>query len=333
MGIVLLSYRRIVVRCTLLAAAIGLAIGLLTRHTYQSSATFIPQGSDPSTSGLALAASELGVHLPVGGDASWDPPIYVELLGSRGLLDPIARDTFAVAEMGGRRVALMDLLEVDAPTPEQRVYRTVEAIRRISHASEDKKLGAVGLTVTTRWASVSLALAKRLVTEVNEFNVSTRRTQATAEREFAERQASEAERSLREAEDSLQVFLQRNRTVTGSPELQFRFDRMQREVSLRQGVYTTLVQNREEARVREVRDTPVITMIEEPSLAAIPEPRRSVLKSLLGAVLGFLFGAFIAFSRDGTSGEGGAQGGDAQEFASLLRQSAPAFLRRRMGWT
>jgi hypothetical protein len=226
----------------------------------------------------------------------------------------------------------MDLLEVTAPTPEQRVFRTVGAIRQISQATENKKLGAVNLTVTTRWASISLALAKRLVSEVNQFNVSTRRSQATAEREFAETQALEAERSLRSAEDTLQLFLQRNRTVTGSPELQFRLDRMQRGVSLRQSVYTSLVQNRDAARVREVRDTPVITMIEEPQLAVLPEARRTVLKTILGGVIGLMVGSLLAFTTDGMKRADRSSGGDVGEFLDLLRQATPGFLRRWAGW-
>ena len=333
MGIVLLKHRLLILKFGLVAAVIGLLSGVLSRHTYRSTAIFIPQGSDLSSSGLALAASEFGVRLPGTGDATWAPPIYVELLSSRSLLDPIARDTFAVAELDGRRVALMDLLEIEAPTAEQRVYRTVEAIRRLADPTEDKKMGAVSLRVTTRWASISLALSQRLVREVNEFNVKTRRSQATAEREFAESQSAEAERALRSAEDSLLLFLQRNRNVTGSPELQFRLDRMQREVGLRQSVFTALVQNRDAARLREVRDTPVITMIEEPQLAVLPEPRRTALKTILGGVIGVMLGSLLAFTTDGMQRADGLTGGEAVEFFALVRQVTPGLLRRWTGWT
>jgi uncharacterized protein involved in exopolysaccharide biosynthesis len=222
----------------------------------------------------------------------------------------------------------MDLLHVDAATPEQRADRAVRAVGEIVKSREVRTLGAVEITVTTRWPSVSLALAERLVRGVNQFNVETRKSQAAAERQFVEAQAVEAERALREAEDRLQGFLQRNREVS-SPQLAFEHDRLQRQVALRQQTYTSLVQNREEARIREVRDTPVITVLEAPRLPVMSEPRRSVLRGFLGGVVGVMLGALIAFLAQAVSLAQRHRGGDAQEFFNLVEEVTPRFLRRR----
>src|SRR2546426_756151 len=107
----------------------------------------------------------------------------------------------------GRRVAVMDLLAVKTSKPEERIDRTVIALGEVVKARELKTLNAVEVTVTTRWPSVSLAIANRLVSGVQRFNVETRKSQAGAERQFVEARAEEAQRALREAEDRLQVFL------------------------------------------------------------------------------------------------------------------------------
>jgi uncharacterized protein involved in exopolysaccharide biosynthesis len=167
-------------------------------------------------------------------------------------------------------------------------------LRTIVVAAEDKKLNAVRLTVTTRWPSVSLAIAQRLVNGVNQFNLDTRRIQAKAEREFVEARTADAERALREAEDRLQSFMQRNRSVAGSPELTFAQDRLQRDVALRQSVLTSLAQRREEARLKEVRDVPVVTVIESPRLAVTGQPRRSAMRGVLGAFVAGGLGLAIA---------------------------------------
>jgi len=249
-------------------------------------------------------------------------------LRSRALLGPIALDTVAVVEEGGRRVAMPDLLEVRESSPEKRADRAVRALERIVTSREAKGLGAVEVTVTTRWPSVSLALAARLVRGVNQFNVETRKSQAAAERQFVEGRAGEAERALREAEDRLQSFLQRNR-ITGSPELEFARDRLQREVSLRQQTYTSLLQSREEARIREVRDTPVITVLEEPRLPVLPEARRVLLKGTMGGMAGGMLGVLIAFLAQGVAGARRQPSADAREFLQLVGESTPRFLRRR----
>jgi uncharacterized protein involved in exopolysaccharide biosynthesis len=324
---VLLRRRRLIVALGLLGAVVGLATGLLTKRVYKSVAIFVPQGSQEAASGLALAASQFGIRLPTSGSA-WSPPIYVELMRSRTLLEAIAVDTVVVTEEGGRRVALIDLLDIEGRTPARRLHRAVEAIKKLAKASEDKRLGAVRLTVLTKWPSVSLWLAERLVHGVNQFNVETRMSQATAERQFAELQTHEAERALRDSEDRLQTFLQRNKAIGNSPELAFQRDRLQRDVELRQDVYTALVKNRDEARIREVRDTPVITVLEEPRIPAIGEKRGSVQKAVLGGFVGGLIGALIAFFSQGMAGVRRAPSEEAREFFELVDEATPRFFRR-----
>jgi uncharacterized protein involved in exopolysaccharide biosynthesis len=252
----------------------------------------------------------------------------VELLGSQALLEPIVLDTLALAEEGGRRVPLMDLLKVKAGIPAKRINLGVKALRKLITAGEDKRLSAVKLSVTTKWPSVSLALAERLVRGVNQFNLEKRKSQATAERLFVETQASEAEHGLRESEDQLQSFLQRNRSISGSPDLEFQRDRLQREVGLRQQVYTSLVQNREEARIREVRDTPVITVLEEPRLPAVGEARKSFQKAVLGGLMGGIFGIFMALVLKGVANAQKETSEDALQFFHLVHEATPRFIKR-----
>jgi len=313
-------------------AVAGLATGLLSPRVYASTAVFIPQGPDASASGLALAASQLGVRIPTTGTgAGWGPPVYVDLLASRALLEPIAIDTLPVPEDGGRRMAVADLLKVAAPSPELRVARTIDALRKIVIATEDRSLGAVRVVVTTRWPTVSFVLADRLVRAVNAFNVNTRRSQAQAERQFVEGQAADAEVALSAAEDELKHFLQQNRSIAQSPELLFEEDRLQRAVTLRQQMYTTLVENQEDARIREVRDTPVITLIESPRVAVIGEPRRTALKAVMGGLGGVTLGVLLAFLLHGLAAAKQSSTDDAREFFGLLRDATPRFLLKGKG--
>ena len=164
---------------------------------------------------------------------------------------------------------------------------------------------------------------------VNQFNLETRKSQATAERQFVEVQAAAAEQDLRATEDRLQSFLQRNRDISGSPELAFERDRLQRDVGLRQQVYTSLVQSREEAKIREVRDLPVITVIENPSLPTVGEPRRAALKTVFGGLAGGIVGVLIAFIAYWIAGARMGPSDEEREFFQLMDAATPRFLRRR----
>jgi len=312
-----------------IGGVVGLLSGLLQSRTYRSTATFIPQSNDlgAAGAGLALAASQFGVKLPQLG-SEWGPQVYVALLRSHAMLAELAQDTLTVVEEDNRRVPLLDLLKIKGSTEAERVDRAVKVLRNRLEVRDVKQINAVQLSAVTKWPSVSLAITERLVVQVHHFVLATRQSQASAERKFAERRAEEAEVELRAAENRMQVFLQRNRTYT-SPELTFERDRLQREVSLHQQVYNSMVQAREEARVREVRDTPVLTPLEAPTLPVLPESRRSVLKAAAGMLAGGLLALVIAFIADGFAGARRLPTDEAREFLRLVDEAVPRVLRRR----
>jgi uncharacterized protein involved in exopolysaccharide biosynthesis len=323
-----LRRRRMIGAFALVGALLGLATAVFTPRKYVASAAFIPQSSDASSvSGLALAASQFGIQVPMSG-GMWGPSTYVELLGSEPLLHRIAVDSVAVAEDGGRRRSLVDLLDIPEDTPGRRAARTVDKLRKLILASEDKKINGVRIEVATRWPSVSLALAQRLVDAVSRFNLESRKSQAAAERQFVELQAQEAEGALRAAEDRLQSFLQRNRSMSGSPDLTFARDRLQRDVDLRQSLYTSLMQQKETARIKEVRDTPVITILESPQLPVRSRSRGAITKFVLGGIVATLLAILLVFVVENVSASRGDDPERREELLKLAREAIPPFVRR-----
>jgi uncharacterized protein involved in exopolysaccharide biosynthesis len=152
----------------------------------------------------------------------------------------------------------------------------------------------IDLEVTTPWAELSQQVAARMIQLVSEFNLQRRQTKAGAERRFAEARVAEARDSLRAAEVRLEDFLQRNRDYRNSPQLVFQFDRLNRQVNMRQQLYTSVTQSYEGARIEEVRNTPVITLMEPADLPAKPDPRLALLKGILAGLVGLGLGAFLA---------------------------------------
>ena len=295
-------------------------------RTYRSEATFIPQDSEGSSSGLALAASQFGVRIP-SGSAGWGPPVYVEMLRSRALLDAIAHEPVVVAEEGSREIPLIDLLNIRGSTPEERDENAYIALRGIVGASEVRTIGAVRVSVRTKWPSVSHALAERLLLGINEFILETRKSQATAERVFAERQASDLERSLRSSEDALQGFMQRNRLI--GPAQKFEQDRLLREVSRNEAIYSAMLQSVEEAKIRQVRDTPVLTVLEPPRLPVNGESRQTLLRVVVGGVTGGFVAVIFALASFFLSGARREESAESREFFDALAAAVPAFLKRR----
>ncbi|MEM7413860.1 MAG: Wzz/FepE/Etk N-terminal domain-containing protein [Gemmatimonadota bacterium] len=296
---------------------------------YTTTASFRPQGSDMGGSQLMALASQFGVAVPGGGSGEEaSPAFYAELLTSREILTRIAVEVYDVDGFG--EVLLKDLLEIEEPTEP---IRDQEALRWLVEeavgVSTGRETGTVTVTVTSEWADLSHAIAGRLLDEVSRFNMDTRQSQAASEREFIERRVQAAEGELEAAEDSLRVFLEQNRQL-GSPLLQFRQAALQREVTLRSTVLTALVQSLDQAEIAEVRDTPVITIIQPPFMPPKNDPRRRVLAALLGLILGGMLGMVLAFVREafGRPDDGDPARADFRESWDGFMSSIPLVGRR-----
>jgi uncharacterized protein involved in exopolysaccharide biosynthesis len=297
-GAVLLRHRWRIVRWTFAGAVIAVALVITRPALYEASVSFAPQGNDSQRAGLAGLASQFGVALPIGSGQSLSPDFYAKLIKSREVLRRIASDTFAVSEESERPLRFADLLKIKAPTALQRQDRAIEMLTQMVNTSVSKATGIIEVTVDTKWRSLSIAIATALINEVNDFNQRTRREQAGAERRFVEGQLASATTDLRSAEDRLEEFLRGNKTFNSSPELVLQRDRLQSEVDQRRQVVNTLTQSYEDVRLREVRDTPVITVIEAPSAPGTPEPRGRTKVVLLGIMLGGFVGVVIVLSSE-----------------------------------
>jgi uncharacterized protein involved in exopolysaccharide biosynthesis len=317
LGTSLLRHRWRIVSWMVVGASVLIATTLFGKPSYTASATFVPQTSDEGgRSGLASLAGQFGIRVGGGGDQANSPDFYADLLKSRVILAPIAADTFTVTEER-KTDTLLNLLHIPPVTPDRRLDLGVARLQQLEGTTTTVKTGVIKLSVTTQWASVSRAIVQRLIAAVNAFNLRTRQSQASEERKFTETRLADARNALRESEDKLQSFLQHNRQGN-SPELKFDQDRLEREVGLNQQVMTSLAQSYEEVRIREVRNTPVITVIEPPALPSSPDGRGRTVRAILGLVLGAVFAVIASLTQEFSRRRQVAGDAEAKEFFAVL---------------
>ena len=302
---VLLRHWRLVVGVPLaLAFVVGL-VGLLRPREYTSGASFMPNQASSSNTALAGIAAQFGVN--IGAQAGNSPEFYADLLNSHDLLRSAvlsgyvssegraaAADSGAASSAGSRD--LVQIWEVSAGDSARSVEKAITLLGRRMTVGVRSQTGVVEVAVQTRDASLSRQIAARLIDLVNTFNLETRQSQAGAQRRFIEGRLQVSRRQLLQSEDSLQAFLEHNRSYQNSPELQFEESRLQRHVDLRQQVYTSLAQSYEQARIDEVRTTPVITVVDPPELPARPDRRHLFLYVGIALVLGGIVGIVLAFA-------------------------------------
>ncbi len=295
---VVLKNRRLVIATPLFVFLLVVGYTFLQPRTFTSSASFMLQASSGQGSLTSSLAAQFGVSLPAE-QPGQSPAFYADLLQSREILGPVVDTTYVVASAENQpRAPLSGIFGVADENPARMREKTIAALRARISVSTDRETGVISVSTQTLWPELSRSIVQNLLEHVNRFNLESRQSQATAERVFVEARLKKVEADLREAEDALQDFLQKNRQWNEAPELAFIHDRLQRVVTMRQQIFTTLSQAYEQAQIDEVRDTPVITLVERPEEPAIPDRRRLLLKGILALMVGGMLGVFGAFGRE-----------------------------------
>lgn len=291
------AHRRLVLGTGLAAFLLVGVITFVRPRTYTSTARFMPQASEGALARLSGLAATFGVTVPPTETGS-SPAFYAELLQSRDIIRGAVETRYAFESAGDSvRGTLVELFDAKGSTPERRRDEAAKELLESIDVSVSRETGTVSLEVTTRWPELSRQVAARMIALVSDFNLHRRQTKALAERRFVESRLADVRDTLRAVESKLQSFLQRNREYRNSPQLLFEYDRLEREVLMQQQVYTGLAQSYEAARIDEVRNTPVITVMEPPDLPAKPDARLALVKGVLAGLVGMGLGAFLAAAR------------------------------------
>jgi uncharacterized protein involved in exopolysaccharide biosynthesis len=328
----LLRARRGLLRSAVAGAVLVGVVVILHPRWWRSEGSFVAQTTrlQGNLGALSGVASQFGIALP-GGDLRDPPQFYVSLMRSRevlGRLVELPMDDDGDASTPPR--TLVDLVGESGPTPEARRARTLRQLNEeMLETSVDLRSGVVTFSIRSRSPIVSALLAKALLDAVVRFNDERRQSQAGAERRFTEQRLAEVRSELRDAEDKLASFLQRNRDYRNAPTLVFEFDRLSRDVTLRQQIFTALSQAFEQARIEEVRDTPILTVVDAPSLPAIPEPRQLPIKTLVAFVGVLGVGVVVVLSRAALGLDTSNSPTGANELSTLLTD---ALLDLRRPW-
>jgi uncharacterized protein involved in exopolysaccharide biosynthesis len=290
---------KLVVGLPLAAGLLAAVLSLILPPKYTASTSFVPAASSSGSSlpqglqglaGLAGLATQFGLN--IGSGTAFSPDFFAEVLTSRELLRATLLTQFDDPRQPGSQRTLLDVLKVRGTTQERRMGDGIRRLRGATSEHVDRRTGIVTLEVIGRWPALAAAVANRMVELLNQFNLEQLQSQSRARRRFAGARKDQAEQEQREAEAQHLKFLQSNRRYDASPLLSFEQNRLSAQVQLRQNIVQTLTREYEEARIAEVRDTPVLTTIDP----AVPPDRRTSPKRTLMVLLAMLASGFTALA-------------------------------------
>jgi uncharacterized protein involved in exopolysaccharide biosynthesis len=287
-----LKYKRIVYSVVTAVVLTTLAICLLTKNKYTSSATILPTGRPSSLSSELkdLAAGSLG-ELGLGATPALEniSALYPNILTSRMISERLLKRSYTFNHKS--KLITVTLEEyIDAANIDRAMIR----LRKLVQIGSDKKTGVITLSVTTEYPEFSAAIVHAYLEELDNYNINFRQSTASENEKFTSRRLAEIRQELELAEDTLKAFRESNLNYNYSndPQLQLELTRLQREVDIKSALYLTMTQQNELARIEAAKDIPVIQVLDGGSVPLEKSsPRRSVY--LAGSLFGSLAIAII----------------------------------------
>jgi uncharacterized protein involved in exopolysaccharide biosynthesis len=326
----LLRYRFLIVGIPFLVGCFVLVMRVVQGSTYIATAKVVPEGGASEASRLAGLASQFGIALPRTGDRE-SLEFYAELIKSEDLLRGIVTSRYHLGAEDVRDSTgstLVELYKSSGPDEAERIRRAIITLRLNINVLMDPKANIITLVVSAKDPGLAVQLNRRILNAINTYNLQRRQSRATAERVFVEARQREALRELTDAETAMRNFLDANHQFRGSAQLTMEEARLQRRVDMRQQVYSSLSQAYEQARIEEVRNTPVITVVDRPE-GSVRRNNRLLTRLLLALAPAIALAVALTFAHDYLRRQRVEDPDEYARFVEMRRRLLPGRRRRR----
>jgi uncharacterized protein involved in exopolysaccharide biosynthesis len=328
----ILERRRLLVWLPLTVGIIVAVVTLFIPPTYRATTSLVPEARQQSRlpTGMSALAGQLGFTLGV--DATQTPRFYADVLKSRELLERLAVTRYDDPRSADPRDStdLLPLLRIKGVDRSDSLYRAARKLFDLVTVRVDNQTSIMRISMDSRYPGLAAAIANHFVLYLNDFNAQNRKSQARERRKFTEERVNEAQGALTQAEQDLRDFHDRNRRWQESAALQFREASFRRQVAVAQEVYLTLRREFESARIDEVNETPVITVIDP---ATVPHQRvkpKRTLTVLVSVAIAFVVAVTVALFAGFARRTGGATPEEYERFRILVAETRRD-LRRVLG--
>lgn len=262
------------------ATVVAAAILLIVPNYYVAQVTILPPAGKSSFSGLMNLASELGYSSSGEGIIN-SPQVISRIVRSRVLSEMLGKREYFHSGKN-QALKLSQVFKVKEKDPARTEYFTHLALNRAIITSIDARIKSLDISLKVNDPLIAAELMNAIVEELDNYNKLYRNNKAKANREFVEERLKDTGDSLTKYEEALRLFREENRQVVQSPKLMLRQQRLARKISLSEELFLLLTKEYETTKLQEVRDTPVLDIIER----ARPLPVKSgpVKRKILTAV-------------------------------------------------
>jgi len=261
----------------------------------------LPSSGGGNLGGLAGLATQFGVNVPTSASADLSSPsLFPELLRSRTFAEKILDKEFYLDKYG-KKLSLLAILTHGDVAPNVGQGRLIaSAVNKLNDEilafDQDPKSTFSVIKVTAEDPIFAKELADVVLAELESLNRYFKSVTVNEKNTFIENRIASVEGDLETSEQTLKDFNERNRQIS-SPALQLEQERLERDVEVQKGIYLTLKQQLELAKIEEVQETSVVQVLDRPTVAFNPSNKNLVLNVILSFISGCGLGVIIGFIR------------------------------------
>ena len=266
----------------------------MTTPVFISSAKITSSLSSGSTAGSAVGiAAQFGLNL---GSNSGEKFLYPTILQSRTFARKILNRKFDTVEFGKNKTLLAILTYGNEEKPiadlEPTLIAGVKSFLGMISVSEVSPY--FDLSIKAKEPKFAQNVLTAVIEELDKHQKEYNNAITKETRLFIEGRIKQIEKELNFAEESVRDFRASNRRIENSPSLQLELSRLQREVTVLIGVFSTLKQQLETTKIEEYKESDYVMIIDPPDLPlkkSKPNKRAIViLATLFGLGLGVMLG-------------------------------------------
>jgi len=268
---------------------------------YVSWATVLLPTSGGNLGGLAGLASQFGVNVPsnAGSADLSSPSLFPELLRSRTFAEKILDKKF-YTEKFKKELPLLAILTHGSESPkvgkDTLVTQALGSLGKILEFNENSPSAFSLIRVTASEPEFAKKLAEVVLLELEALNRSYKSQSINEKTAFIEQRITAVKSELEDSEQSLKAFSEQNRQIS-SPALQLDYERLSRDVEIQKGIFLTLKQQFELAKIEQVQEASIFQVLDKPQAPLSPINKNWKLSVFFAGILGIGLGIMIGFIR------------------------------------
>ena len=296
--------------------------------TYVSRATFMSSGAVNSSSKMMGLASQFGIAMPISDSSpNWS---YEEVIKSRTMAKSLLVHRFDTEEFGPQK-ELLQIVTFGNEEPEYGIDTLlIQGIASLAEMIEVTKTTSLfELEISASEPQLAADLAYAVMEELDKHQREYNAKKTTETRQFIEERLLATESELEKAEEALKLFRERNRSIFESPQLQLEQERLARDVAVLIGVFTTLKQQLETAKIEEVKESDYVIILDTPDIPLYPDSPKKKLMVILAGIVGIGLGILFAFIREYAWSRDEEEQDKLSEVKSLIIKNISNFLPQR----